>query len=174
LTDLIFVFLSFLLAFLVVSLFGPQFSLSRGGAGIVLLTTVVFALVGWPGLMRFVRSLTLSLKEQQFVEAARTMGTPDWKIIWKHILPSTWGLVMVQSTFGIGAYIGTEAVLSLLGLGVQKPNADLGVMVAEGITNLSLNEVEAVAPAVLLTVLIVAFAFLGDGLRDAIDPRSSE
>jgi ABC-type dipeptide/oligopeptide/nickel transport system permease subunit len=173
-TDLIFAFPSFLLAFLTVSLFGPQFSLTLGGSGIVILITIVFALVGWPYLMRFVRSLTLSLKEQQFVEAARTVGTPNWKIITKHILPSTWGLVMVQSTFGVGAYIGTEAVLSLLGLGVQKPNSDLGVMVAEGINNLNLNEVEAIAPSVLLTVIIVAFAFLGDGLRDAIDPRSNE
>ncbi len=173
-TDLIFAFPSFLLAFLVVSLFGPQFSLTMRGGGIVILITIVFALVGWPALMRFVRSLTLTLKEQQFVEAARTVGTPNWKIITKHILPNTWGLVMVQSTFGVGAYIGTEAVLSLLGLGVQKPNADLGVMVAEGINNLSLNAVEAIAPSILLTVIIVAFAFLGDGLRDAIDQRSNE
>jgi ABC-type dipeptide/oligopeptide/nickel transport system permease subunit len=173
-TDLIFAFPSFLLAFLVVALFGPQYSSLLGGSGIVILITIVFALVGWPFLMRFVRGLTLSLREQQFIEAARTVGTPNWKIITKHILPSVWGLVMVQTTFGVGAYIGTEAVLSLLGLGVQKPNADLGVMVAEGINNLSLNAVEAIAPSVLLTVIIVGFAFLGDGLRDAIDPRSNE
>jgi ABC-type dipeptide/oligopeptide/nickel transport system permease subunit len=173
-TDLIFAFPSFLLAFLVVALFGPQYGQLLGGSGIVVLITIVFALVGWPFLMRFVRGLTLSLREQQFIEAARTVGTPNWKIITKHILPSVWGLVMVQTTFGVGAYIGNEAVLSLLGLGVQKPNADLGVMVAEGINNLSLNAVEAIAPSVLLTVIIVAFAFLGDGLRDAIDPRSNE
>jgi oligopeptide transport system permease protein len=140
----------------------------------VILITIVFALVGWPGLMRFVRSLTLSLKEQQFVEAARTIGTPNWKIIVRHILPSTWGLVLVQATFGVGAYIGNEAILSLLGLGVQKPNADLGVMVDDGIGQLTLNSVEAIAPSILLTVVIVAFAFVGDGLRDAIDPRGNE
>jgi ABC-type dipeptide/oligopeptide/nickel transport system permease subunit len=173
-TDLIFAFPSFLLAFLVVSLFGPQLAATAGGAGTVLLITFVFSVTGWPALMRFVRSLTLSLREQQFVEAARTVGTSNWKIITRHILPSTWGLVMVQSTFGVGAYIGNEAVLSLLGLGVQKPNPDLGVMVAEGITNLPLNAVEAIAPSLLLTVIIVAFAFLGDGLRDAIDPRGNE
>jgi peptide/nickel transport system permease protein len=173
-TDLIFAFPSFLLAFLMVSLFGPRFALGMGGAGIVILITVVFAVVGWPALMRFVRSLTLSLKEQQFVEAARTVGTSNWRIITRHILPNTWGLVMVQSTFGVGAYIGIEAVMSLLGLGVQKPNADLGVMVAEGINVLPLNAVEAIAPSILLTLIIVAFAFLGDGLRDAIDPRTKE
>ncbi len=173
-TDLMFAFPSFLLAFLVVGLFGPQFAQYGGGTGSVVLITVVFAFVGWPGLMRFVRSLALSLKEQQFVEAARTIGTPEWKIIVRHILPSTWGLVMVQATFGVGAYIGNEAVLSLLGLGVQKPNADLGVMVNDGIGQLTLNPVEAIAPSVLLTALIVAFAFVGDGLRDAVDPQGAE
>jgi ABC-type dipeptide/oligopeptide/nickel transport system permease subunit len=145
-----------------------------GGTGSVILITIVFALVGWPGLMRFVRGLTLSLKEQQFVEAARTVGTPSWKIITRHILPNTWGLVLVQATFGVGAYISTEAVLSLLGLGVQNPNPDLGVMVNAGIGQLSLNPVEALAPSALLTIIVVAFAFLGDGLRDAVDPRGNE
>jgi ABC-type dipeptide/oligopeptide/nickel transport system permease subunit len=173
-TDLIFAFPSFLLAFLVVGVFGSQVTQYGGGTGSVILITIVFALVGWPGLMRFVRGLTLSLKEQQFVEAARTVGTPSWKIIVRHILPNTWGLVLVQATFGVGAYISTEAVLSLLGLGVQNPNPDLGVMVNAGIGQLSLNPVEALAPSILLTVIVVAFAFLGDGLRDAVDPRGKE
>jgi oligopeptide transport system permease protein len=173
-TDLIFAFPSFLLAFLVVGVFGSQVTQYGGGTGSVILITIVFALVGWPGLMRFVRGLTLSLKEQQFVEAARTVGTPSWKIIVRHILPNTWGLVLVQATFGVGAYISTEAVLSLLGLGVQNPNPDLGVMVNAGIGQLSLNPVEALAPSALLTIIVVAFAFLGDGLRDAVDPRGKE
>ncbi|MGH2343764.1 MAG: ABC transporter permease [Chloroflexota bacterium] len=174
LTDLIFAFPSFLLAFLVVGVFGSQVTQYGGGTGSVVLITIVFALVGWPGLMRFVRGLTLSLKEQQFVEAARTVGTPNWKIIVRHILPNTWGLVLVQATFGVGAYISTEAVLSVLGLGVQNPNPDLGVMVNAGIGQLSLNPVEALAPSALLTIIVVAFAFVGDGLRDAIDPRGNE
>ena len=78
------------------------------------------------------------------------------------------------ATFGGGAYISTEAVLSLLGLGVQNPNPDLGVMVNAGIGQLSLNPVEALAPSALLTIIVVAFAFLGDGLRDAVDPRGKE
>lgn len=173
-TDLIFAFPSFLLAFLVVGVFGSQVTGFGGGTGSIMLITLVFAMVGWPSLMRFVRGLTLSLREQQFVEAARTVGTPGWKIIIRHILPNTWGLVLVQATFGVGAYISTEAVLSLLGLGVQSPNPDLGVMVSSGIGQLSLNPVEALAPSVLLTVIVVAFAFLGDGLRDAVDPRGKE
>src|SRR5437763_500540 len=82
-------------------------------------------LVGWPPLMRFVRALTLSLKEKQFVEAATSIGTPRWKIITRHILPNTWGLVLVQATFGVGGFIYNETTLSLLGLGVQPPNPDL-------------------------------------------------
>lgn len=173
-TDLIFAFPSFLLAFLVVGVFGSQVTGFGGGTGSVMLITLVFALVGWPSLMRFVRGLTLSLREQQFVEAARTVGTPGWKIIIRHILPNTWGLVLVQATFGVGAYISTEAVLSLLGLGVQSPNPDLGVMVSSGIGQLSVNPIEALAPSALLTIIVVAFAFLGDGLRDAVDPRGKE
>jgi len=170
LTDLAFAFPSLLLAFLVVKLFGDAWTGVAGGAGLALLITVAFALVGWPGLMRFTRGQTLSLREQEFVEAARALGVPERRVIARHILPNIWGLVLVQATFGVGAYIGGEAVLSALGLGVQKPTADLGVMVQEGMAQLSANAVEAIAPSVLLTVITVAIAFVGDGLRDALDP----
>ena len=83
---------------------GPGWNDLFGGMGRVVLITIVFGLVGWPSLMRFVRSLTLTLKEQQFVEAARTVGTSRWQIIIRHILPNTWGLVLVQATFGVGGY----------------------------------------------------------------------
>ena len=173
LTDLAFAFPSLLLAFLVVKLFGDAWMGVAGGAGLALLITVAFALVGWPGLMRFTRGQTLSLREQEFVEAARALGVPERRVIARHILPNIWGLVLVQATFGVGAYIGGEAVLSALGLGVQKPTADLGVMVQEGMAQLSANAVEAIAPSVLLTVITVAIAFVGDGLRDALDPQGA-
>ena len=173
LTDLAFAFPSLLLAFLVVKLFGDAWTGVAGGAGLALLITVAFALVGWPGLMRFARGQTLSLREQEFVEAARALGVPERQVIARHILPNIWGLVLVQATFGVGAYIGGEAVLSALGLGVQKPTADLGVMVQEGMAQLSANAVEAIAPSVLLTVITVAIAFVGDGLRDALDPQGA-
>ncbi len=173
-TDLIFALPIFLLAFLTVAVLGHSWDALFGGTGRVVLITFVFGLVGWPSLMRFVRSLTLSLKEQQFVEAARTVGTPRWKIMTRHILPNTWGLVLVQATFGVGGYIYTETTLSLLGLGVQPPNPDLGELVALGAPNLDVNWIESIAPATMLAILVVAFAFLGDGLRDAIDPRAGE
>jgi len=96
------------------------------------------------------------------------------KIITRHILPNTWGLVLVQTTFGIGGYIYTETTLSLLGLGVQPPNPDLGALVSEGASHIYINWLESFAPAMVLGILVVAFAFLGDGLRDAIDPRAGE
>lgn len=175
-TDLVFALPIFLLAFLVVAVLGPDWDNLFGGIGRVVLITIVFGLVGWPSLMRFIRSLALTLKEQQFVEAARTVGTPRWKIVTRHILPNTWGLVLVQATFGVGGFIYTETTLSLLGLGVQPPTPDLGTLIFQASQQgrYQIDWLEAVAPATLLGILVVAFAFVGDGLRDAIDPRVGE
>jgi peptide/nickel transport system permease protein len=173
-TDLIFALPTFLLAFLAVAVLGPDWDSLLGGTGRIILITLVFGLVSWPALMRFVRALTLSYMQQQFIEAARCIGTPPWKIITRHILPNTWGLVLVQATFGIGAFIYTETTLSLLGLGVQPPNPDLGELVSVGAQHIDINWIESIAPAAVLAVLVVGFAFLGDGLRDAVDPRAGE
>jgi peptide/nickel transport system permease protein len=140
----------------------------------IIIMTVVFAIFGWPPLMRFVRGLTLQYKEMQFVEAARSLGVSNGEIIRKHILPNTWGLVLVQASFLIAGFIYTEVVLSIIGLGVQVPTPDLGYMADQALNNLEVNWIEAVAPSALLTILIVAFAFLGDGLRDAFDPQTKE
>ncbi len=173
-TDFVFALPTFLLAFLTVAVLGPDWDTFFGGTGRIVLITIVFGLVGWPPLMRFVRALTLSFKEQQFVEAAHSVGTPRWKIITRHILPNTWGLVLVQATFGIGGFIYNETTLSLLGLGVQPPNPDLGSLVSNGAQHIDINWLESVAPAAVLAVLVVSFAFLGDGLRDAVDARTGE
>jgi oligopeptide transport system permease protein len=173
-TDLVFALPTFLLAFLVVAVLGSDWDQLFNGTGRIVLITIVFGLVGWPPLMRFVRALTLSFKEQQFIEAAHSIGTSPLKIIIRHILPNTWGLVLVQATFGVGGFIYNETTLSLLGLGVQPPNPDLGSLVSIGAQNININWLESLAPAAILAVLVVAFAFLGDGLRDAIDPRAGE
>jgi ABC-type dipeptide/oligopeptide/nickel transport system permease subunit len=173
-TDFVFALPTFLLAFLTVAVLGPDWDTFFGGTGRIVLITIVFGLVGWPPLMRFVRALTLSFKEQQFVEAAHSVGTSRLKIITRHILPNTWGLVLVQATFGIGGFIYNETTLSLLGLGVQPPNPDLGLLVSSGAQHIDVNWMESVFPAAVLAVLVVAFAFLGDGLRDAVDARTGE
>lgn len=171
LADLLFALPLFLLAFLVVGVAGPQVAPFAGGAGQAVLITVVFAALGWPGLLRLVRALVLSVKEQQYVEAAHALGIPGRQILRRHILPATLGVVLVQASFGVGAYMGFEATLAVLGLGVQRPTPDLGLMVSEGFDQLFANPVEALAPSLLLTAIIVACAFVGDGLRDAFDPR---
>jgi peptide/nickel transport system permease protein len=176
-TDLMFAFPALVLALLCEELFTNSDSPvanALGDQARVIIMTIVFALLGWPALMRFVRGLTLQYKEMQFVEAARALGMSNWAIVRRHLLPNTWGLVLVQATFTVGGFIYTEIVLSLLGLGVQVPTPDLGYLADQALENLEINWVETVAPSALLTLLIVAFAFLGDGLRDAFDPQTKE
>ena len=173
LTDVVFALPTFLLAFLAVAMLGPSWDGLFGGAGRVVLIAVVCGLVGWPALMRFVRGLTLSLREQLFVEAARALGASRGQIIRRHILPQMWGLVLVQATLGVGGFIYIETALSLLGLGLPPPTPDLGALVTAGAFHVDINPLEAGAPAVLLGVLLVALTFVGDGLRDALDPRSA-
>lgn len=176
-TDLMFAIPALLIALLCEELFTSSTSPvgnALGDQARIIVMTVVFAVLGWPPLMRFVRGLTLQYKEMQFVEAARALGVSNRSIVTQHILPNTWGLVLVQATFTVGGFIYTEIVLSILGLGVQIPTPDLGYLADQALANLEVNWVETVAPSALLTILIVSFAFLGDGLRDAFDPQTKE
>jgi oligopeptide transport system permease protein len=171
-TDVIFAFPGFTLALIVVSLFGPALDPYFGGGGRVIILTLVFAIVSWPPLMRFVRSLALTMKEQQFVEAARTVGTSHWGIMFRHLLPNMWGLILVQASFIVVSVVSTETVLSIFGLGVEPPNPDLGAMLYEGVQRIGFNYWEVIVPSIALTIIILAFTFLADGVRDAVDPRS--
>ena len=176
-TDLMFAFPALVLALLAEELFttsGSPVAAALGDQARVIVMTVVFALLGWPPLMRFVRGLTLQYKQMQFVEAARALGVSNREIVTRHLLPNTWGLVLVQASFTVSGFIYTEIVLSILGLGVQVPTPDLGYLANQALGQLEVNWVETIAPSALLTILIVAFAFLGDGLRDAFDPQTKE
>jgi oligopeptide transport system permease protein len=172
-TDLMFAFPGFLLVLLVVSLYGKTFDTMPvlGSNGRVFLYTAILAFVSWPGLMRFVRSLGLSLKEQQFVEAARTSGSTNWKIIRRHLLPNMYGLILVQASLITVGIIYTAVVLSLFGLGVPSPNPDVGSMLFNGSQELGVANHLVFFPAIFLALLLVAFTFIGDGVRDAVDPR---
>jgi len=169
-TDVIFAFPGFTLALIVVSLYGDALNF-LGGSGRVVILTIVFAIVGWPGLMRFVRSLALTMKEQQFVEAARTSGSSSWKIMTQHLLPNMYGVILVQASFLVVFFVTTEAVLSILGLGVTPPNPDIGQMLFDGVQNMGTNYWQMIFPTMFLTIIILAFTFFGDGVRDAVDPR---
>ena len=173
LTDLFLAIPSFMLVILLMGLFGPQVALLGGQTGtLVLIALIGGGTAGWPMLQRFARGQTLTLREREFVEAARALGTPEWRIIVWHILPSVWGTILVQSTFGFGGMIGLETTLSVLGLGLQPPDPDLGMMAAAGTAGLGTNPLASLAPGLLLTLILVAVFCIGDGLRDAFDQHA--
>ncbi|HSO93600.1 MAG TPA: ABC transporter permease [Candidatus Dormibacteraeota bacterium] len=137
------------------------------------LWVIIFAIAvtRWMDMARLVRGQTLSLREREFVEAARSTGAKPGKIIFKHILPNALGPVIVQATFGVPQAILFEAFLSFLGLGVPPPTPSWGSMAADGIAAMRISPHIVLAPAIALSLTLMAFNFLGDGLRDALDPR---
>jgi peptide/nickel transport system permease protein len=135
------------------------------------LVVVVLGLTGWMGTSRIVRGEVLSLREREFVQAARALGMGDLRIIMRHVIPNTMAPVIVSATLGIGLTILTEASLSFLGLGVQPPTPSWGNMVADGRDALTEAWWIATFPGLAIVLTVVAFNLLGDGLRDALDPR---
>jgi peptide/nickel transport system permease protein len=135
---------------------------------------LIIGLLGWMGLSRIVRSLVLSLKEQEFVVSAKAIGATDVQIIFKHILPNCIAPIVVSATLGIGGAIITEAYLSFLGFGVQPPTATWGNILERARDNISRYWWLAFFPGMLITLTVLAINFIGDGLRDALDPRSTK
>lgn len=132
----------------------------------------VIGLTSWMGVARLVRGEILSLKEMDFVSAAKALGANDLKIIWRHILPNSFAPVIVAATLGIANAILVESALSFLGLGVQPPQASWGNMLKDAMDSLQQNAGHlAIFPGVLIVVTVLAFNFVGDGLRDALDPK---
>jgi ABC-type dipeptide/oligopeptide/nickel transport system permease subunit len=120
---------------------------------------------------RLVRGQTLSLREREFVEAARSIGTRDVGILFRHIFPNALGPIIVQATYLVPAAIIFEAFLSYLGLGVPPPNPSWGAMTSEGYRSLQYAPHITLVPAIALGLTLVALNAFGDGLRDALDPR---
>jgi oligopeptide transport system permease protein len=127
--------------------------------------------VSWLDIARIVRGQTLSLKQREFIEAARVCGVRGPGMLARHIVPNLMGVVVVYATLTIPTVILFEAFLSFLGLGVQSPLASLGSLVADGASVMQSHPHLLIAPAALLAVIVYAFNYLGDGLRDALDPR---
>ncbi len=132
---------------------------------------VALGLVQWLTMARIVRGQVLSLKNQPFVEAARALGARNRSIIFRHIVPNTLGPVIVYTTLTVPAVILQEAFLSFLGLGVQPPDASWGTLVSDGAKLLALFPWLVIFPGIALSVTLLCFNFLGDGLRDALDPH---
>jgi oligopeptide transport system permease protein len=137
----------------------------------ILMLFVALGLVQWLTMARIVRGQVLSLKHQNFVEAARALGAGDGAIIFRHIVPNTLGPVIVYTTLTVPAIILQEAFLSFLGLGVQPPDASWGTLVSDGARVLALFPWLVIFPGLALSLTLFCFNFLGDGLRDALDPQ---
>jgi len=137
----------------------------------LLMLFVALGLVQWLTMARIVRGQVLSLKNQTFVEAARALGASDAAIVFRHIVPNTLGPVIVYTTLTVPAVILQEAFLSFLGLGVQPPNASWGTLVSDGARLLALFPWLVVFPGLAMSLTLLAFNFMGDGLRDALDPH---
>ncbi len=135
-------------------------------------TILVIAATQWMYMARVVYSMVLSLKELQFVEAARAVGVRDWRIVWRHILPHLGPVVISYSTLGIGVSILLEATLSYLNAGVPQPTASWGAMINAGLTYYRADPALVLYPGICLTVVVLAFTLVGDGLTKALQARS--
>ena len=144
-----------------------------GGAGLSQIFMLFFALglVSWLTMARVVRGQVLSLKNQEFVLAAKATGVSTLGIIFKHIVPNTLGPVIVYATLTIPQVMLAEAFLSFLGLGVQAPYASWGSLAADGIKNIAIYPWQLIFPGVTMALTLFSLNFLGDGLRDALDPQ---
>jgi peptide/nickel transport system permease protein len=159
--DMVISFPRLVLLILVIALFEPS----------LLLIIVVLGLTLWPGTARLVRGEVLSLREREFVQAAEALGYPKRRIVLRHLIPNTLAPVIVAATLGIGHTIVLEAGLSFLGYGVQPPTASWGTMVADGRNELLGAWWLATFPGLAIVFTVLSFNLVGDGLRDALDPR---
>jgi len=132
---------------------------------------VGLGLISWLTIARIVRANTMSLKEKEFIEAARGLGAGHRQLMFKHLLPNTIAPIVVATTLGIPSAILSEAGISFLGLGVIPPMPSWGLMISEAIPNMRSHPYMLIFPAGALSLTVLAFNFLGDGLRDALDPR---
>jgi oligopeptide transport system permease protein len=137
------------------------------------LTNIFIALgmVYWLQMARIVRGQILSLREQEYILAAKLIGASPWRIILRHLIPNSMGPIIVTMTLAIPEAIFTEAFLSFIGLGVSAPMASWGVLASEGVTSLRSYPFQLFYPALAISLTMLSFNFLGDGLRDALDPR---
>jgi oligopeptide transport system permease protein len=139
--------------------------------GGMLFVFIAVGLINWLQMARLARGQVLSYKEKEFVEAAHSIGASDGRIIFRHLLPNIIGPLIVAETLQIPTYIFLEAFLSFIGLGVNPPTPSWGAMISEGFQGLRSYPHLIAAPAITLSLTTLAFNFLGDGLRDALDPR---
>ncbi len=154
--------------FVILSVLSPAF---RGSTWLLLV--VLIAAFNWMITARIIRGMTLTLKEQEYVRAARLMGLSPWRVITKHILPQMSSLLIVDATVNVGSAILTETSLSYFGFGIQPPDVSLGTLIADGTDSALTFPWMFFIPAGFLVLTVLAVNLVGDGLRDAFDPNSS-
>jgi oligopeptide transport system permease protein len=172
LADMLFAFPGLLLAILLAAIFGEPVTEQFGGVGRLLLVAGALSLVSWPLMARFVRAQTLVIREQEYVTAAVAVGAGTAHLLRHHILPQLLGLVITSSTLNIAGVVVNEAVLSLLGLGIQPPDPSIGKMITDAIPFLELNPLQVFFPGFILVLIVLLVSFLGDSLRDVFDPAA--
>ncbi|KAA3597992.1 MAG: ABC transporter permease [Calditrichaeota bacterium] len=137
------------------------------------IATIIYVLgfLGWPGICRLLRGKILQVREEEYVAAAKALGMNDFQVIFKHVLPNAVAPLMVATTVGIAGNILSEAWLSFLGIGVPPPEPSWGRMISEGQNQLATNPEVCIFSGLAIFITVMAFNLLGDGLRDAIDPK---
>lgn len=171
LIDVLFSFPNIIVAILIAGTFGVPMYQRFGPAGRLYLTVGALSLFNWAGLARIIRAEVLRLREQAYVEASVVAGGRGTWIITRHMLPNLLGIAAVLTSLGVGFALTLEAVLSYLGLGVTAPTPSLGRLIQAGQVYIDPFWYQFLFPAVVLALMVLAYAFIGDGLRDALDPR---
>src|SRR5512135_298966 len=161
LTDVFFAFPALILAMAISGALGPSLTNAM----------IAIAVVTWPVYARLVRAQVLAVREREFVEAARGLGASAERIVWNHILPNTLAPILVQASFDMGGAILSAAGLSFIGFGTQPPTAEWGVMISEGRNYIVTQPWLSLFPGLAILLTVTAFNLIGDGLRDALDPR---
>ncbi|MEG0805120.1 MAG: ABC transporter permease [Lachnospiraceae bacterium] len=137
------------------------------------LGTLILAMTitGWCGMARMVRAQMLQIKSEEYILAAKAMGVSPWKIVIKHMIPNTISVVIVSITFDVPGYIFSEAFLSYIGLGIQSPGTSWGALASAAQAQFTHYPYQLLFPALMIALTMLAFTLMGDGLRDALDPR---
>ena len=161
LTDVFFAFPALILAMAISGALGPSLTNAM----------IAIAIVSWPVYARLVRAQVLSLRELEYVEASRSLGASSGRIMWQHILPNTLSPLLVQASFDMGAAILAAAGLSFIGFGTQPPTPEWGIMVSDGRNYIATHPWLSLYPGLAILITVAAFNLIGDGLRDALDPR---
>ena len=159
--DILYAIPYLLIAIMMVTILGRDFYL-------VVLTISAFS---WMDMARVVRGQTLSIRSKEYVEAARAIGVPTWRIIFSHVVPNLLGIVVIYTSITVPGVILTESVLSFLGLGVQEPMTSWGVLIHDGANVMASSPWMIWFPGAALTITLYCANFIGDGMRDALDPK---